>query len=63
MKTNFENRLKHHTEITLCTLLDLGLQDHTLQSLVCPYCNRELSPILHTSGFGIKFQISIKLHF
>ena len=51
MKTDFENRLKHQVEINLCTFLDLGLQDHTLYSLVSPYCNQKFSPILHTSGF------------
>ena len=62
-ETDFENRLKHQVEINLCTFLDLELQDHNLQSLVSPYCNREFSPISHTSGFGIKFKISIKRYF
>ena len=30
MKTDFENRLKRQVEINLCTILDFGLQDHTL---------------------------------
>ena len=30
MKTIFENRLNNQVEITLCIILDLGLQDHTL---------------------------------
>ena len=59
MKTNFENHLKHQVEITLCTFLDLGLQNHTLQSLVSLYCNRKFSPISHTSGFGIKFKFQL----
>ena len=60
MKTNFENRLKHQVEITLCAFLDLGLQDHTLQSLVSLYSNREFTPILHipVSGYNFKFQLN-----
>ena len=60
MKTNFENRLKHQVEIILCIFVELGLQDH---SLVSPNCNQKMSPISHTSGFGIKFKISIKRYF